>query len=210
MTRQRISRLPIVVASFFILLGLSVGGFAQGKGKGNSGGKGSSNSQKAAKDKSNGKSDSTGTITVDNNSTGVVTANDGKGKGKSGKSKGNANRFNGLSKKTGASPEALDAWYERERLANPNLNHGRFTAAQMVGRNHNIPPQAILDGMRNGDSMGQVLRRRGLTDAQIDVERKKIREIVDKDKNGFPDYVDDDNDWNVDKNDNKGKGKNNK
>ena len=200
MTRHRISKLLIATASMLILLGLSVGSFAQGKGKGNGGGKG--NSQSASKGNSNGKgksggsNDTTGTITVGGDST--ATTN-GKGKGSNGKSNGNANKFNGLSKKTGASPEALDAWYERERLTNPNLNHGRFTAAQMVGRNHNIPPQAILDGMRNGDSMGQVLRRRGLDDKQIDVERRKIKKAVDEDRNGFPDYVDDDKDWKVDK-----------
>lgn len=195
-----VSRSWILVATVFVLCGLSIGAFAQGKGKGNGGG----NGKGASKSNSNGKGASTGTIAVDNDT--VIT--NGKGKGNKGKSNGNANKFNGLSKKVGASPEALDAWYERERLVNPDLNHGRFTAAQMVGRNRNIPPQAILDGMRNGDSMGQVLRRRGLTDAQIDIERKRIRKVVDEDKNGFPDYVDDDGDWKVDKG--KNKGKNNK
>ena len=199
----------MLIAAIVAICCLSVGAIAQGKGKGNSGGKG--NSQSASKGNSNGKGKSAGS----NDAMGTISVNDdpgnnsnGKGKGNNGKSNGNANKFNGLSKKTGASPDALDAWYERERLVNPNLNRGRFTAAQMVGRNHNIPPQAILDGMRNGDSMGQVLRRRGLTDAQIDVERRRIRKVVDADRNGFPDYVDDDNDWKVDKGN--GKGKNNK
>ena len=204
---RRCSRSWILIAAISAICGLSIGALGQGKGKGNSGGKG--NSQNAGKGNSNGKgnsggsNDTSGTVVTTGGST--VSTN-GKGKGNNGKSNGNANKFNGLSKKTGASPEALDAWYERERLANPNMNHGRFTAAQMVGRNHNIPPQAILDGMRNGDSMGDVLRKRGLTDQQILDERRKIRKVVDEDRNGFPDYVDDDKDWNA----NKGKGKDKK
>jgi hypothetical protein len=100
------------------------------------------------------------------------------------KGNGNLNRFQGLSKKTGHSPESLWAWYESERTRNPRLTHGQFVAANMIARNprKGITTQTILDGLRKGDSIGEVLQRKGMNEREIRGERDRIRKLIIADR----------------------------
>jgi len=117
------------------------------------------------------------------------------------KPNGNAkfNRYKGLSKKTGHSPESLWAWYESERAKNPRLTHGQFVAANMIAQNpkKGISAQTILTGMRNGDSIGQVLHRRGMTEKEIRSERDRVRKLVLDDRGFDYEYDDLDNYWRI-------------
>lgn len=120
-------------------------------------------------------------------------------KGNKSGDKGKMNRFKGLSKKTGHSPESLWAWYESERTRNPRLTHGQFVAANMIARNpqKGITAQTILEGMRKGDSIGQVLHRRGMSEKEIREERKRVRKLIDDDRNFDYEYDDLDNYWRI-------------
>lgn len=167
--------------SLALVLAFSADAFSQGKGRGNGGGNGKGNS---GQPKGNSKHDDDS------------WDRDGdKGNGKSKKAdglSGSDNRFKGLSKKLGRSPESLKAWYEAERAVNPNLNYGQFVAANMVARNHNIAPETILRGLRRGQSIGQTLKRSGWDDDRIKEERRRLKKMGD---DGWGDYVDRAIDW---------------
>lgn len=113
--------------------------------------------------------------------------------------KGKIERYKGLSRKTGHSPESLWAWYESERARNPRLTHGQFVAANMIARNpaKGISAQTILTGLRNGDSIGQVLYRRGMTEKEIRDERSRVRKLIDDDRNFDYGYDDLDSYWRI-------------
>lgn len=113
--------------------------------------------------------------------------------------KGKMNRYKGLSKRTGHSPESLWAWYESERTRNPRLTHGQFVAANMIARNpaKGISGQTILEGLRRGDSIGQVLYRRGMTERDIRNERSRVRKLIDGDRNFDYEYDDLDSYWRI-------------
>jgi hypothetical protein len=73
------------------------------------------------------------------------------------------NRFRGLSRKLGTTPKEMRARYEAALLADPDLNYGQFVAAHMVadnlGRRYpRVTSTAILAGLANGDSLGQMLQ----------------------------------------------------
>jgi hypothetical protein len=102
-------------------------------------------------------------------------------------------RFKGLSKRLGIPEQKLAARYEIERAANPDLTYGQFVAAHMIAKNHKgISAGSILDGLRNGRSIGQTLKDRKWKKRQIDRERKRIRDLNRDDR----DYDDRDDDWN--------------
>lgn len=113
--------------------------------------------------------------------------------------KSKMNRYKGLAKRTGHSPESLWAWYESERTRNPRLTHGQFVAANMIARNpaKGITAQSILEGLRKGDSIGQVLRRRGMTEKEIRDERNRVRKLIDDDGSFDYEYDDLDSYWRV-------------
>ena len=80
-------------------------------------------------------------------------------------------RFQGVAKKLGTTPNALETEYLAARQANPNLTHGQFVAANMVAhnlsaKNPNITTQAILDGLKSGKSIGQTLQSLGLSEKE--------------------------------------------
>lgn len=81
------------------------------------------------------------------------------------------NRYRGLSKKLGSTPEQMRAAYQAALMANPDLTFGQFVAANVVADNLNarfpmVTSSAILAGLANGDSIGQTLRHLGLTKDQ--------------------------------------------
>jgi len=97
-------------------------------------------------------------------------------------------RFRGVAQKLGTTPEALQAAYVTARKANPNLTRGQFIAANVVAhnlsaKNPNITPQAILDGLKSGKSIGQTLHALGLSakDAR-DAEQAAMHEADEAEK----------------------------
>lgn len=161
-------------------------GIAQGKGKGNSGNKGNSGQSQGNKGNS-GKSDDS--IFDDDKEK-------SKSRGKNSNLLGSDNRYKGLSKKLGRSPESLKAWYESERAFNRDLTYGQFVAANMVSQNHSgISANTILAGLRRGESIGQTLKRKGWDDDRIKNERKRLKKLHDDDDDGLIDYIDRDIDW---------------
>lgn len=93
------------------------------------------------------------------------------------------NRYRGLSKKLGTTPEQMRAAYQAALMQNPDLKYGQFVAANVVsdnlgGRFPAITSQAILSGLANGDSLGQTLRNLGMSKQQAkDAQRNADDEI---------------------------------
>jgi hypothetical protein len=98
-------------------------------------------------------------------------------------------RYTGISKKLETTPESLRAGYDAALAANPDLKWGQFVAANVVadnlgGRFPNITSTAILQGLADGDSLGQTLERLGLGEEQADdVEKEAKRQIKVSKKN---------------------------
>jgi hypothetical protein len=93
------------------------------------------------------------------------------------------NRYRGLSKELGTTPEQMRAAYQAALMQNPDLKYGQFVAANVVsdnlgGRFPAITSQAILSGLANGDSLGQTLRNLGMSKQQAkDAQRNADDEI---------------------------------
>jgi hypothetical protein len=90
------------------------------------------------------------------------------------------NRYKGLSRKLGTTPEEARALYEAALLANPDLNYGQFVAAHMVSDNlgrrfPSITADAILLGYQNGDSLGRTLRNLGMTKEQSKIAEADVK-----------------------------------
>jgi hypothetical protein len=100
------------------------------------------------------------------------------------------NRYRGLSKKLGTTPEQMRAAYQAALMANPDLRYGQFVAANVVADNlHSRYPgvtsSSILAGLANGDSLGRTLRSLGVGgDEAKAVEKdanRKIKEAKNRD-----------------------------
>ena len=170
-----------VFAALVLVCGLAAGVFAQGKGKGNGKGNGNGNSSRGNSNKSKNSDDSLWN--------GFPNDRNRRGNGNN-SSLNKSQRFKGLSKKTGISQDTLRARFELERRLNPDLTYGQFVAAHMISRNHRgISTGDILGGLRDGRSIGQVLKNRGWDRGKIDKERKRIRDIY-KDDDDFDDRDD--------------------
>lgn len=81
--------------------------------------------------------------------------------------------FRGAAEKLHTTPQALEAAYDAAKTANPNLTHGQFIAANMVAQNLGeknpaVTTAAILDGLKNGKSIGQTLRGLKVSDKEAD------------------------------------------
>jgi hypothetical protein len=179
MKEKFLMKLIGIAAALVLVCGLATGAFAQGKGKG----KGNSNAPRGKSNKSKSADDSLWNGFPD----------DRKNRGNGSRSNvGNSQRFKGLAKKTGLSEEKLRARFEYERNLNPDLTYGQFVAAHMISRNHRgISTGDILDGLRDGRSLGQMLKNKGWDRGKIDKERKRIRDIYRDDD----DFDDRDDDW---------------
>ena len=93
------------------------------------------------------------------------------------------NRYRGLSRKLGTTPEQMRAAYEAALIQNPNLNYGQFVAANVVADNHqgrfpNITSSAILAGLANGDSLGETLHNLGMTKEQSKIARRDAEDKI--------------------------------
>lgn len=100
------------------------------------------------------------------------------------------NRYRGISKKLGTTPEALRARYVAASTLNPDLKFGQFVAANVVASNLNgrypgVTTSAILLRMQDGDSLGQALkdlRVDGDTAKRVEKEAKqRIKDSMPRD-----------------------------
>ena len=87
------------------------------------------------------------------------------------------NRYRGLSRKLGITPEEMRARYEAALLLNPDLKYGQFVSAHVVsdnlgGRFPGITADAILAGYINGDSLGQTLQSLRVPNGEAKAARK--------------------------------------
>jgi hypothetical protein len=93
------------------------------------------------------------------------------------------NRYRGLSRKLGTTPEAMRAAYEAALIQNPDLTYGQFVSANVVadnlgGRFPGITSTAILSGLANGDSLGRTLRNLGMTKDQAKVAEQDAEDKI--------------------------------
>jgi hypothetical protein len=94
------------------------------------------------------------------------------------------NRYRGLSKKLGTTPEDMRARYQAALLANPNLSYGNFVAANVIadnlgGRFPNVTSSNILAGLANGDSIGETLRNLRMTKEQAKIAQRDAEDKID-------------------------------
>jgi hypothetical protein len=175
-----------IALAFLLLIALSANGVAQGRGGGNGGGRpagtgggppagvGIDRGLGTASTRSNGRSD-TGLGTASTRSNG--RSDTGLDRARMARANANAvsdtelNRYRGLSKKLGTTPEQARAAYQAALLANPDLTYGQFVSANVVADNLHtrfpaITSSAILAGLANGDSLGKTLQNLGLSKEQ--------------------------------------------
>jgi len=93
------------------------------------------------------------------------------------------NRYRGLSKKLGTTPEVMRARYQAALLANPDLTYGNFVAANVIADNlhsrfPNVTSTNILAGLANGDSIGQTLRNLRLTKEQTKIAQRDAEDKI--------------------------------
>ena len=93
------------------------------------------------------------------------------------------NRYRGLSKKLGTTPEQMRAAYQAALIANPDLTYGQFVAANVVADNlgtrfPGITSSAILAGLANGDSLGRTLRNLGMSKEQAKIAERTAEDRI--------------------------------
>ncbi len=177
----------IVILFAVLVLSIALGGSAAAQG--NSKGKGKGKSESTDRGKSD-KSDGTLWEGFPDDQNRNQNGNS-KNARKDDKNNG-SQRFKGLSKRTGYSQSTLQSRYEIERRLNPDLTYGQFVAAHMIAKNNKkVSTGDILNGLRNGKSIGQTLKERRWDKNKVDKERKRIRDIFKDDR----DYDDRDPDW---------------
>jgi hypothetical protein len=89
----------------------------------------------------------------------------------------------GVAERLNTPPGRLREEYEAALALDPDLKFGQFVAANVLARNHGgrnpaITTEAILAGLRQGDSIGRTLQNLGLSSREAkDAERRAKREI---------------------------------
>jgi len=194
---------PLLALAFLLCVGLTTDTFAQGRGRGGgnpnpgppAGNPGVYRGLGNASINSNGRSDD-GLGNASTRSNGRSTA--GIDRARLARENANAvsdnelNRYRGLSRKLGTTPEQMRAAYQAALLANPDLTYGQFVSANVVADNlharfPSITSSAILAGLANGDSLGKTLHNLGLSkdqakDAQHNAD-EQIKAAKNRNKN---------------------------
>jgi hypothetical protein len=100
-------------------------------------------------------------------------------------------RYEGLSRALGTPASDLKGQYEEALLANPNLTYGQWVAATMIGTKApiGVTTEQILDGLREGRTIGETLREAGVGKEEIKAERARVKKAAGKG------YKDDKKDW---------------
>ena len=173
-------------------------GFAQGRGRGGGGGRPAGAGQPSgapgvdrglgtASTRSGGRSDDgLGTAATKSNgrsTSGIARARLARDNANS-MSDNELNRYRGLSRKLGTTPEQMRAAYLNALILNPDLNYGQFVAANVVadnlgGRFPAITSSAILAGLANGDSIGQTLRNLGMAKEQSKIAQRDAEDRIE-------------------------------
>ena len=181
--------------AFIFIAGIDSNSYAQGRGGGRPAGAGGGPPAGSpgvdrglgnASTRSNGRSD-TGLGRADDNSNGRSTI--GLDRARLARANANSmsdnelNRYRGLSRKLGTTPEQMRAAYQAALLANPDLNYGHFVAANVIADNlgerfPSITSSAILAGLANGDSIGQTLHSLGLSKDQAKVAQRSADDKI--------------------------------
>jgi hypothetical protein len=170
--------LTAFAAAFLFCVAADSNALGQGKGGGNKGG---GKPAHAGQSGNHGNSGNKGSK-PDSGTTDVITSGDhgkpDKGAKNADKAAKNAekarekaarladkdlNRYKGLSKKLGTTPEEMRARYQAALLQNPNLTYGNFVSSHMVADNigdryPGVSSAAILDRMAKGRSLGQAMQ----------------------------------------------------
>jgi len=86
--------------------------------------------------------------------------------------------FQGVAKKLGTTPEALETAYSTAKQANPKLKRGQFVAANILAQNLSsknpaITTQALLSGLQSGKSIGQTLQSLGLSSKEAHAAQRQ-------------------------------------
>ena len=191
----------LAVFSAALLLCVATGSYAQGRGNGNGGGGGRpatagppsgaggggiNHGLGTASTNSNGRSD-TGLGTASTRSNGRSTTGLDRARLASANanrmSDNELNRYRGLSRKLGTTPEEMRARYQAALIANPDLTYGNFVAANVIadnlgGRFPNVTSSNILGGLANGDSIGETLRNLRLTKEQAKIAQRDAEDKI--------------------------------
>ncbi len=187
--------------AFLIVSGVGSATFAQGRGNGG-GGRPSGAGQPSgnpgvdrglgnATTRSNGRSD-TGLGNASSNSNG--RSDNGIDRARAGRNNAaslsdtDLNRYRGLSRKLGTTPEEMRSRYAAALAINPDLKYGQFVAANVIadnlnGRNPLVTSSAILSGLANGDSIGQTLHSLGLSKDNAKAAEKEAKQKIKAAKN---------------------------
>ena len=179
---MKIKVLAAFAAAVLFCLAANSNAVAQGRGGGNKGGGGGkpANAGQSGGQGNSGQSGNHGNSgnkgsKSDTGTTDVITSNDHGKPDKSAKNIEKArakaarlgdnelNRYKGLSKKLGTTPEEMRARYQAALIQNPNLTYGNFVSAHMVEDNlgdryPGVNSGAILDRMAKGRSLGQAMQ----------------------------------------------------
>jgi hypothetical protein len=204
---SKFTNLAILTLTLLLTLAFDSSTFAQGRGggrpsgnPGNGGGginrptmnPGIDRGISTSSDRSNGRADKGRSTASDRSNgrsdAGMDRAREG-GRGNAGRRNENIpndtelNRYRGISRKLGTTPETLRSQYESALRTNPDLKFGQFVAANMIadnlrGRNSNITTSAILRGLDDGKSIGETLRDLGVNkDEAKRLEKETSRQI---------------------------------
>lgn len=189
-----------ISAAILLCAGIDSNTFAQGRGNGGgrpagagqpSGGGGVSRGMGTSSTRSDGRSsDGLGNASTRSNGrsdAGLNRAGAGRNNAAS-MSDNELNRYRGLSRKLGTTPEQMRAAYQSALLANPDLRYGQFVAANVVADNLNgrypaITSSAILAGLADGDSLGETLRDLGMSKDEAKAAEKAAERRIKEAKN---------------------------
>ena len=160
-----------------LVLTLSVGVFAQGKGRGGGNKGGSSNRGGGPSDgstKSKGHSDK-GVERGRRESANLRKADD------------NLRDHPGLPKALHTNANDLRSGYQSALAVNPDLTFGNYVSATRLGQNlnprfPNVTRDAILSGLNSGRSLGQTLKDLGLNDRESKDARRRVDDEIKKAK----------------------------
>ncbi len=190
--KNKILTAASLALGLIVLAGIDSNSYAQGRGRGGGGGggrpagagqpsgTGGDRGIGRASTSSNGRSDvgmgNAATRSNGRSTAGIERARLARDNANS-MSDNELNRYRGLSRKLGTTPEAMRAAYEAALLANPDLKYGQFVAANVIadnlgGRFPSITSSAILTGLADGDSIGETLRNLRMTKEQSRVAQK--------------------------------------
>lgn len=193
---MKIKLFTIFATTLLIVIAAHTDAFSQGRGRGGGGGRGQGGGPPAgvgvdrgvgnASVRSGGRSDD-GLGTAATKSGGRSTA--GLDRARLASMNANRmsdtelNRYRGLSRRLGTTPEEMRARYQAALLTNPDLTYGNFVAAHVIADNMrnrfpNVTAPNILAGLANGDSIGQTLRDLRLTKEQAKIAQRDAEDRI--------------------------------